>query len=151
MVPPPTSGGGVDRARVRPLLIRKSMLRSSFSLSGSYYVDAVSNASIDVVTTASKYHEETQRPRADIGLDYVYARFADPRLHVGGSTSREPDYTRQRAGNVDLTQDVFGGMTTVVLGFTHANDKVGSSTARRSWIDTACRPLAVPAGRQRRS
>ena len=51
-------GGGVI-AQGPAVLIRKSML-DRVSLSASYYVDAVSNASIDVVTTASKYKETRQ-------------------------------------------------------------------------------------------
>ena len=46
-------GGGVT-ADGPALLVRKS-LADKVSLSGSYYVDAVSNASIDVVTTASPF------------------------------------------------------------------------------------------------
>ena len=48
-------GGGVT-ADGPALLVRKS-IADKVSLSGSYYVDAVSNASIDVVTTASPFKE----------------------------------------------------------------------------------------------
>ncbi len=48
-------GGGVT-ASGPALLVRKSLL-NKVSLSASYYVDIVSNASIDVVTTASPYNE----------------------------------------------------------------------------------------------
>ena len=111
------NGGGV-RAVGPALLVRKSVA-DRFSLTGSYYLDAVSNASIDVVTTASKYKET----RHEYGLsgDYVYR---DSQITVGATTSREPDYTAT-AGTVNLTQEVFGGMTTVSLGFTRGSDKVG--------------------------
>jgi hypothetical protein len=121
-------GGGVI-AQGPAVLVRKSML-DRVSLSGSYYVDAVSNASIDVVTTASKYKET--RDQADIGLDYVVR---DSLIHVSGSRSSEPDYLASTI-NVDLTQDVFGGMTTIVLGYSRANDKVGQK-GTPGWIDTA--------------
>ena len=121
-------GGGVI-AQGPAVLIRKSML-DRVALSGSYYVDAVSNASIDVVTTASKYKET--RDQADIGLDYVVR---DSLIHVSGSKSTEPDYLASTL-NVDLTQDVFGGMTTVVLGYSHADDKVGQH-GTPGWIGTA--------------
>ena len=49
------SGGGVD-AYGPAFLVRKSIF-DKVSLTGTYYVDAVSNASIDVVTTASPYKE----------------------------------------------------------------------------------------------
>jgi hypothetical protein len=121
-------GGGVI-AQGPAVLVRKSML-DRIALSGSYYVDAVSNASIDVVTTASKYKET--RDQAEIGLDYVVR---DSLIHVSGSKSTEPDYLANTL-SVDLTQDVFGGMTTVVLGYSHADDKVGQH-GTPGWIGTA--------------
>jgi hypothetical protein len=110
------SGGGVN-AFGPAVLVRKSIY-DKVSLAGTYYVDAVSNASIDVVTTASKYHEV----RSEYGLsaDYVYR---DALVTVGAMTSREPDYTAN-TGNIDLSQEVFGGMTTISLGFTRGSDTV---------------------------
>ena len=60
-------GGGVQ-ATGPALLVRKSFM-DRFSLSAQYYVDSVSNASIDVVTTASPFKEK--RTAYDFGLDYV--------------------------------------------------------------------------------
>ena len=62
------TGGGVT-ANGPALLVRKS-IADRVSLSASYYVDAVSNASIDVVTTASPYKE--RRNEYSFGADYVY-------------------------------------------------------------------------------
>jgi len=121
-------GGGVI-AQGPAVLVRKSML-DRVALSGSYYVDAVSNASIDVVTTASKYKET--RDQGEIGLDYVVR---DSLIHVSGSRSVEPDYQASTL-SVDLTQDVFGGMTTVTMGYSRAHDKVGQH-GTPGWIDTA--------------
>ena len=110
-------GGGVT-ALGPAVLIRKSLF-DRFSLSGSYYVDMVSNASIDVVTTASPYHE-TRRESA-LGLDYVYH---DSLISLSGTHSKEPDYSADSAG-VDVSQDVFGGMTTISVGYTRGWDTVG--------------------------
>jgi Protein of unknown function (DUF3570) len=110
------SGGGVT-ADGPALLVRKSIY-DKVSVLGTYYVDAVSNASIDVVTTASKFRET--RTEFGLGLDYVYR---DSQITVGGLTSHEPDYTAN-TGSVDVTQEVFGGMTTVALGFTRGDDTV---------------------------
>ena len=109
-------GGGVTAAGPA-LLVRKSVA-DRFSLTGSYYMDAVSNASIDVVTTASKY-KETRHEFALSG-DYVYR---DSQITLAASTSHEPDYTANRF-SLDISQEVFGGMTTVALGFTRGDDKV---------------------------
>lgn len=110
-------GGGVT-AQGPALLVRKS-LADRVSLSGTWYVDSVSNASIDVVTTASPYRENRQV--YELGADYVVR---DALLSVSTSSSREPDYVAN-AVSVDLAQEVYGGMTTVALGFTRAVDDVG--------------------------
>jgi hypothetical protein len=109
-------GGGVT-AYGPALLVRKSVA-DRFSIAGSYYLDAVSNASIDVVTTASPYRET----RSEYGLsaDYVYR---DSQITLAGTSSHEPDYTAN-AVSLDIAQEVFGGMSTVALGFTRGYDTV---------------------------
>lgn len=110
-------GGGVT-ATGPALLVRKS-LADKVSLSGSFYVDAVSNASIDVVTTASPYKER----RNDVGLGLDYA-VRDSVLTLALGASKEPDYST-RSLSLDIAQETFGGMTTVNLGFSRAADEVG--------------------------
>jgi hypothetical protein len=111
------SGGGVT-AWGPALLVRKKFAESA-SVFGSYYVDTVSGASIDVVTTASPYHEK--RTEFSGGVDYVYR---EALLSVSTTRSNEPDYKAGRT-NIDIAQDVFGGMTTVSLGYTRGHDTVG--------------------------
>lgn len=110
------NGGGVT-ADGPALLVRKS-LADNFSLNVGYYVDSVTNASIDVVTTASKYKEVRQE--YDVGFDYVYR---DSRITFSTTNSREPDYIAKSNG-LDITQETFGGMTTVNVGFTRGEDNV---------------------------
>jgi len=110
--------GAGTKASGPAVLVRKS-LADKVSLSGSYYVDMVSNASIDVVTSASPY-KETRREE-NLGLDYIYR---DTQITLSGSNSNEPDYVAKGAG-IDVTQEVFSGMTTISMGFSHGWDKVG--------------------------
>jgi hypothetical protein len=110
-------GGGVT-ATGPALLVRKS-LADKVSLSASYYVDMVSNASIDVVTTASPYSE--RRSEHGFGLDYAVR---DTLLSLSTASSSEPDYEATSISG-DIAQEVFGGMTTVSLGLTRGSDKVG--------------------------
>lgn len=110
-------GGGL-KAYGPAFLVRKK-LGENLSLSANYYVDIVSNASIDVVTTASPYKET--RNEYIIGADYVVR---DATLSISTSHSKEPDYVAD-ATSVDVAQEVFGGMTTLALGFTRAEDQVG--------------------------
>lgn len=112
------SGGGVTATG--PALLVRRQFAGKVSLSGLYYVDAVSNASIDVVTTASPYRET--RRAGELTLTSV---IQDATVTLGLSASREPDYVA-RAVSLDLAQDVFGGMSTVNLGFTRGADDVGA-------------------------
>ncbi|MCY7315533.1 MAG: DUF3570 domain-containing protein [Rubrivivax sp.] len=121
-------GGGV-KADGPALLVRKSLM-DRVSLSAQYYVDAVSNASIDVVTTASPFKET--RSAWNFSADTVVR---DSIISVGYSKSTEPDYIAE-ALNVDVAHEVFGGMTTVSMGFTRAKDLVGQKNTP-GWIDSA--------------
>ncbi|MBL8305840.1 MAG: DUF3570 domain-containing protein [Rubrivivax sp.] len=121
-------GGGV-KATGPALLVRKS-LADKVSLSAQYYVDAVSNASIDVVTTASPFKET--RKAYDFGID---ALVRDSIVSASVSRSKEPDYIAE-AASLDVSHEVFGGMTTVSLGFTRAADQVGMKGVQ-GWIDKA--------------
>ena len=121
-------GGGVT-ASGPALLVRKS-LADRVSLSASYYVDSVSNASIDVVTTASPFRE--RRDAYDLGVDYVVR---DSLISVSTSYSKEPDYTARNV-SLDVTQEVFGGMTAINMGYTRASDNV-SRTDDPTFADVA--------------
>ena len=110
-------GGGVT-ASGPAVLVRKN-IADKVSLTGSFYIDAVSNASIDVVTTASPYKER----RNDVGLALDYA-VRDSLLTLAVGASKEPDYST-RSLSLDIAQETFGGMTTVNVGFTRAADQVG--------------------------
>jgi hypothetical protein len=121
-------GGGV-KATGPALLVRKS-LADKVSLQAQYYVDAVSNASIDVVTSASPFKET--RTAWDFSAETVVR---DSTISASLSRSREPDYQADAAG-LDLTHEVFGGMTTVSLGFTRGADLVGMK-GLPGWLDKA--------------
>ncbi len=111
------NGGGVTASG--PALLVRKKLADKVSLSASYYVDSVSNASIDVVTTASPYREV--RKEYGLGLDYVYR---DSKITLSLLSSSEPDYTANNR-SIDISQETFGGMTTVSMGFTQGSDTIG--------------------------
>jgi hypothetical protein len=122
-------GGGVV-AQGPAVLVRKS-LADKVSLSGSYYVDAVSNASIDVVTTASPFRET----RNEYGLGLSYAQ-RDNLMSLSLSRSKEPDYLADNI-SADMAQEVFGGMTTVSTGFSKGHDKIGQHGSSQTYLDSA--------------
>lgn len=127
------SGGGVTIDG--PSILVRKQVGQSFSLSGNYYVDNISGASIDVVTTASPYEE--RRTEISAGVDYLRGSTL---LSLGFTRSDENDY-KGRSFRVGVSQEIFGAMTTVSLGYVRGSDEVGRSTDpdfsedldRRAW------------------
>ena len=109
-------GGGVT-IQGPSLLVRKQFAQK-FSASANYYVDKVSSASIDVITTASPYSEE--RTQYSLGLDYLHDRWL---MNVGITSSEENDY-KADTFSFGVSQDIFGDLTTVSLGYSLGNDVV---------------------------
>ncbi len=112
-------GGGVE-IDGPSLLVRKSVGEKA-SVSGSYYVDTISSASIDVVTTgASPDGYEEERTQYGVGMDFLRG---DTTMSVGYSSSDETDYQAETL-NFGISQDVFGGLTTITLGYGSGADEV---------------------------
>jgi hypothetical protein len=112
-------GGGIQ-IDGPSLLVRKSV-GEKVSVSGSYYVDTISSASIDVVTTGASpdgYSEE--RTQYGFGVDYLRG---DTTMSVGYSTSEENDYQADTL-SFAISQDIFGGLTTISLGYGSGSDEV---------------------------
>lgn len=110
-------GGGmvIDGPSV---LVRKSV-GPQVSVSGQYYVDSVSAASVDVLATASEYKEE--RTELTAGVDYLYERSI---LSLGFTNSSENDYEANTV-YFSVSQEFFGGMSTITLGYANGWDEVG--------------------------
>jgi hypothetical protein len=113
------SGGGVD-IDGPSLLVRKQVGKST-SFVANYYIDMVSSASIDVITTASPYSEE--RKQWSLGMDYLR-----------GNTTMTVNYTSSVESDFDATtysfsvsQDMFGDLTTLTLSYALGDDIVGDS------------------------
>jgi len=113
-------GGGVE-IDGPSVLVRKQVLKN-VSVVGNYYVDYVSSASIDVVTTASPYDEE--REQYSVGFDYLR-----------GNTTMSANYVSSVESDFDATtyafsvsQDMFGDLTTLTLSYAYGEDIVGMST-----------------------
>ncbi|HEX6994623.1 MAG TPA: DUF3570 domain-containing protein [Gammaproteobacteria bacterium] len=109
-------GGGVT-IQGPSLLVRKQFA-DKFSASANYYVDRVSSASIDVVSTASPYTEE--RTQYSVGFDYLHDSWL---LNLGFTSSEENDYTADTF-SVGVSQDFFGDLTTLSLGYSVGSDEV---------------------------
>jgi hypothetical protein len=79
----------------------------------------VSSASIDVVTTASPYTEE--RKQWSLGADYLRGNTT---MRVNYTSSVESDYDAETV-SFSVSQDMFGDLTTLTLGYAVGDDVVG--------------------------
>jgi hypothetical protein len=108
------------------VLVRKKVA-DNLSLSANYYEDMISSASIDVKLSASPYHEK--REQWSGGADYLHGKST---YSAGFITSKEPDY-KANTSYFALSQDMFGDLTTLTLGY------------RRGW-DQVFRDIKTPQG-----
>jgi hypothetical protein len=109
-------GGGVTIDG--PSLLMRKKFAEKYSVSANYYVDMVSSASIDVVTTASPYREE--RTQGSVALDMLNGK---TQYSLSFTNSDENDYTANSA-SFDVSQDMFGDLTTVSFGYSRGWDEV---------------------------
>ncbi|MEM7209001.1 MAG: DUF3570 domain-containing protein [Pseudomonadota bacterium] len=109
-------GGGVTIAG--PSVLVRKQLGSNVSVSGNYYVDSVTSASIDVVTTASSYTEE--RTEQSVSFDYLDDRTT---LSGGFTNSEESDFSANTL-HFSITQEFFGALSTLTLGYAQGDDEV---------------------------
>lgn len=109
-------GGGVT-VNGPAVLMRKSA-GDNVSFSGRYYVDAISSASIDVVTTASPYKDK--REEFGVGIDYLHGNSL---MQASMTSSKENDYLADTL-SLNVSHDLFGGLTTLNLGFSQGQDIV---------------------------
>lgn len=114
------NGGGLTVSG--PAVLVRKGFDDTVSVNLKYYVDNITSASIDVVTNASEYEEF--RAETSVGVDYLYE---DTLLNIGYTRSDESDYNA-RTYNFGIAQEVFGGLTTVSMGYAHGDDTVGKST-----------------------
>ena len=112
-------GGGVE-IDGPSVLVRKQVGKST-SFVANYYVDMISSASIDVITTASPYTEE--RTQWSLGMDYLRGNTT---MRVGYTSSDEPDFDA-KTYTFSVSQDMFGDMTTLTLSYALGDDLVGRS------------------------
>jgi len=110
------SGGGLD-VDGPSVLARKSIGKHT-SVWGNYYVDTITSATIDVITSASKYTEE--RTEKTLGTDYLYDNVT---LSLSYTNSNENDFEANSV-NFGVSQLMFGDLTTVTMGYARGWDTI---------------------------
>ncbi|MCP5180088.1 MAG: DUF3570 domain-containing protein [Pseudomonadales bacterium] len=120
-------GGGLQ-VNGPSVLVRKAY-KDKVSVWANYYADMISSASIDVVTTASKYSEK--RDEASVGVDYLRGKTF---MGMSYTSSEESDYSAQ-SFRLGVSQDFFGDLTTLGLTYARGRDEIrrnGDDTFRRN-------------------
>ncbi|MDH4046916.1 MAG: DUF3570 domain-containing protein [Gammaproteobacteria bacterium] len=113
------TGGGVTIDG--PSVLVRKQVGKSVSFAANYYVDMVSSASIDVITTASPYTEE--RTQYSLSMDYLRGNTT---MSAGYTSSVESDFDATTY-NLSVSQDMFGDLTTLTLSYAFGDDIVGRS------------------------
>jgi hypothetical protein len=111
------SGGGIT-VQGPSVLIRKK-IGDSVSASYQYYLDMISSASIDVVSQASPYKEH--RTQQNFGVNFLHGNVM---YSAGYISSIEPDFNSHTA-YLNVSESMFGDLTTVNFGYTGGWDTVG--------------------------
>lgn len=111
------NGGGVEISGPSLQLLKR--LGGNAAASANYYVDSISSASIDVVTTASPYEE--QREEVAAGVQYLEG---DSLVNLSYTRSEENDFLANSA-RLGFSQELFGNLTTLSIGYTRGWDEVG--------------------------
>jgi len=99
------------------ILIRKKA-SDSVAVTAYYYLDSISSASIDVVSTASAYSEE--RTEGQLGLEYLHDKTL---MSFSVRQSDEDDFLAQSL-SLNVSQDTFGDLTNISLGLSYGDNEV---------------------------
>ncbi len=121
------NGGGITVQG--PALQASKQIGNHTSLSAKYYVDAISSASIDVVTSASRYTEK--REEYSVGTTYLRDKST---LSLNYSNSKENDFIANSA-NFNISQDMFGDLTTLYMGYSKGWDAIYKTVNTNAGFD----------------
>jgi hypothetical protein len=113
------SGGGMDITG-ESVLVRKKFTEN-FAVEGSYFIDKVSGASIDVLSQASQIKDE--RKQKTLTVEFVHDKTTYTASYI---ESAERDY-RSNTTSFSLKQDMFGDLTTLSFAFANTTDTVGEN------------------------
>lgn len=115
------SGGGIT-INGPAVLVRKS-IGDSVSVSAKHYIDTISSASIDVevILGASTYEEE--RVENAFSVDYLTEKTL---MSLGFTNSEENDFSADTF-SFGISQDMFGDLTTVSMGYAHGSNTIGKT------------------------
>jgi Protein of unknown function (DUF3570) len=123
------SGGGMDITG-KSVLVRKKF-SENFAVEANYFVDTVSGASVDVLSNASVIKDERKQKSGTV--EYLHDKTT---YSLSFIDSTERDYISDTT-HFSLSQDMFGDLTTLTLGWSRTRDQVGENNG------TADKPMVT--------
>src|SRR5271167_2824531 len=119
------SGGGMDITGYSATVRKK--ITENIAVEGNYFIDKVSGASIDVLSKASVIRDTRTQKTGTV--EYLHDKTTYTASYIN---SVERDYVSNTA-SFSLSQDMFGDLTTVTLGYGKTSDKVGENNGT-AWV-----------------
>src|SRR5882757_560227 len=113
------SGGGMDITGYSATA--RAKITENFAVEANYFIDKVSGASVDVLSSASPIKDERRQKSGT--LEYLHDKTTYTASYM---SSVERDYISETA-SFSLSQSMFGDLTTVTLGFARTNNTVGDN------------------------
>jgi hypothetical protein len=113
------SGGGMDITG-ESVLVRKK-ITENLAVEANYFVDKVSGASVDVLSNASVIKDERKQKSGTV--EYLHDKTTYSFSFIN---STERDYISNTT-HFSLSQDMFGDLTTLTLGWARTRDEVGEN------------------------
>lgn len=101
-----------------PAVLVRKKASESIAVSAYYYVDTISSASVDVMSTASPYSEE--RKEFQLGAEYLHDKTL---MAVTVGQSDESDYLAKSVA-LNISHDTFGDLTTVSFGLVVGDNEI---------------------------
>jgi hypothetical protein len=128
------SGGGMDITGESVLVQKK--ITEELGVEADYFIDKVSGASVDVLSNASVIKDE--RHQKTVNVEYIRNKTT---YSLGFTNSTERDYI-SNTPHFTISQDMFGDLTTITLGFSSSRNSVGENVGSALvpnvvWVGTA--------------
>jgi len=101
-----------------PAILLRKKATESVVVTAYYYLDSISSASVDVLSTASAYTEE--RNEGQVGIEYLHDKTI---MSLNLRQSDEDDYFAQSI-SLNVSQDMFGDLTNLSMGFSYGDNEI---------------------------
>ena len=124
------SGGGMNITGES--VLARVKIREDVAIEYNGFLDKVSGASVDVLSNASVIKDERKQHTVTLSAIHDKTTYSASYSH-----SKENDYISNTA-HFSLSQDMFGDLTTVTVGFTRSRDSVGERSGNVvTWLGHA--------------